>query len=206
MERLRHAGPSQGTLQCHELVLKTAWHKCSRCRRAHSAHLGSPHYSLRDRLDEATYSWWMFVHQAPLTLTALHLGRKEDVVRRYYHHAAAVCARDAERRQARLVFGHRYPHTTICEADETRIAKFKATVNDTLYYYHLVLLGVAIRGDPAGFWLLLIGLTRSADRSGSRMLTFDGSLRGRNGGRCSAYGSGIFRRSGSSSGGVVVWC
>lgn len=157
-------GPLRARSDVHEVVLKTAWHKCERCRRSHSVHTTTPTYSLRDRLDEAVYAWWMFVHQGSLTLTALHLGRKEDVVRRYFHHAATVCAFDAEHRQARLVFGRNYPYTTICEADETRIGKFKVIVKGTVYYYSLVLMGVAIRGGPASFWLILVGLTRSTDR------------------------------------------
>ena len=107
----------------------------------------------------------MFINGAGLTLTALHMGRKEDVIRRHYHHAAMICAADAEVRQARIVFGRRLPFTTLIESDETRIGKFKVTIGDVLYYYHLVLLGVEARGDPSSLWLLLVGLTRSADKS-----------------------------------------
>ena len=146
-----------------EVTMETAHRRCDRCRRKHSVHIGAPMYSLRDKLEEATYCWWSFVHGASLTFTALHLGRKEDVVRRHYHHAAAICAHDAERRQARVVFGRRYPFTTILETDETRIGKFKVTIDDVRYHYHLVLLGVEVRGQPSSIWLLLVGLTCSRD-------------------------------------------
>jgi hypothetical protein len=99
----------------------------------------------------------MFVQGASLTLTALHMGRKEDLVRRFFHLAAEVCARDAEYRQARIVFGRRYPHTTIMEADETRIGKFKMTIDGVLWHYHLVLLGAVVRGQPETLWLILEG-------------------------------------------------
>ena len=62
-------------------------------------HLGNSLYSKREHIEEATYSFWMFVQGASLTLTALHMGRKEDLVRRYFHLAAQVCAKDAEFRQ-----------------------------------------------------------------------------------------------------------
>ena len=39
------------------------------------------------------------------------------------------------------------------------------TIKGVLYYYHLVLIGVEARGDPSSLWLLLLGLTRSADKS-----------------------------------------
>ena len=91
-------------------------------------------YSVRDRVEEAHYAWWMFVNKAPVTLTALHMGRREDLIRRYYHMAARICTRDAEKRQARIVFGHRHPFTTIIEADETRIGKFKVVAGGVQYH------------------------------------------------------------------------
>ena len=86
-------------------------------------------------------------------------------MRRYFHQAATICSWDAERRQARIVFGRRFPFTTLLEADETRIGKFKVTIGGIQYHYHLVLLGVEARGDPSSLWLLLVGRTRSAEKS-----------------------------------------
>lgn len=150
---------------CYKVTTNSAWLKCKACRRRHSVHMGNPLYSARDRVEDAHYAWWMFINKAPLTLAALHMGRREDLVRRYYQIAARICSRDALKRQAHIIFGHRHPMTTICEADETRIGKFKVVINGTQYYYHLVLLGVVARGDPSSLWLLLVGLTRSTDRS-----------------------------------------
>jgi hypothetical protein len=158
-------GPMRARSDAHGITTKTAWYKCGCCRRAHTVHLDNPLYSLRDRLDEATYAWWMFVHGATLTLTALHMGRKEDVVRRYFHHAAMICAHDAAFRQTCLVFGHRFPFTTLCEADEIRIGKFTVTIHGVQDFYHLILLGVCARGAPGHVWLVLVGLTRSAEKS-----------------------------------------
>eukprot|EP00972_Heterocapsa_arctica_P106044 15620908-Heterocapsa_arctica.AAC.1 len=149
----------------YEVTDKTAGYRCAACRKRATVHKDNPTFGLRDRLDEAVYSFWMFVQGAPLTLTCLHMGRREDLVRRYYHHAAAVMAKDALLRQSSLVFGRRTPLTTVCEADETRVGKFRVTINGIVFYYHWVLLGVVIRGDPSCLWLLLVGLTRSADRS-----------------------------------------
>ena len=102
-------GPLRARVDVYEVTKSTSCYRCSTCRRAHTVHDGHPMYSLRDRLDEAVYAWWMFVHNGSLTLTTLHLGRKEDVVRRYFHHAAMICAHDARNRQAHTVFGHRGP-------------------------------------------------------------------------------------------------
>jgi len=149
-------GPLRARTDVFEVSQGSAWRRCQRCRRVHSVHHDNPMYSMRDRLDEATYAWWMFINGAGLTLTALHMGRKEDLVRRYYHHAATICAHDAENRQAHIRFGQRHPYTTIIEPDETRIGKFKVTIEGVQYHYHLVLLGVEARGDPASLWLLLV--------------------------------------------------
>ena len=158
-------GPIRARTDVFEVTKHTAWQRCPKCRRAHTVHAGNPLYSLRDRLEEANYAWWMFINAASLTLTALHMGRKEDLVRRYFHQAATICAHDAENRQARIVFGHRYPYTTVIESDETRIGKFKVTIDGIQYHYHLVLLVIEARGDPSSLWLLLVGRTRSAEKS-----------------------------------------
>ena len=74
---------------------------------------GNRVFAEREYVEEATYAFWMFVQGGSLTLTALHVGRKEHVVRRYFHLAADVCARDAEYRQQFIVFGRNYPCTTV---------------------------------------------------------------------------------------------
>ena len=127
--------------------------------------LGNKLFSQREQVEEATYAFWMFVQGGSLTLTALHMGRKEDVVRLYFHLAADVCVRDAEYRQQFIVFGRNYPYTTIIEWDESRIGKFKIVIDKVLLHYHLVLFGGAIRGMPETLWLLLVGFTRSEEKS-----------------------------------------
>ena len=112
-------GPLRARTDVYHVVTKTAWRRCKKCRRAHSVHQGNPLYSLRDRLDEATYAWWMFVHGASLTLAALHLGRKEDVVRRHYHHTATICAFDAVHRQVLNSRKNNGNHEQIMEIIET---------------------------------------------------------------------------------------
>ena len=81
-----------------------------------------------------------------------------------FHQAMVVMAWDAEWRQAHMRFGGNPVHTTVFEVDGTRIGKFKQKEGETLYYYHHSLLGVAVRGQPHLWWLLDMGLTRSADR------------------------------------------
>ena len=89
-------------------------------------------FSKREHVEEATYAFLMFVQGGSLTLTALHMGRKEDVVRRNFHLAVDVCARDAEYRQQFIVFGRNYPYTTIMEWDESRIGKFQIVIDKML--------------------------------------------------------------------------
>ena len=67
----------------------------------------------------------MYVNGATLTLVCLHMGRKEDFVRRHWRQAGRVCAYDAIKRQRRIVFAGDGVHTLVVEADESRMGKFK---------------------------------------------------------------------------------
>ena len=108
--------------------------------------------SLRDHLEEAVYIWWMFVNGASMTLTCLHMGRREDFVRRHWKQAAQICAYDAFRRQRLIRFAGDGVHTYVVEADESRMGKFKTHVDGQLVFNHWVWLGVVARGDPNAIW------------------------------------------------------
>ena len=158
-------GGLEGRCDVFPLTSASARYKCRRCGTPWTVHHGNPMFGKRDLVEVAVYSWWMFIQGASLTLTALHTGRSEDLIRRYYHQAILVCAFDAECRQARMKFGGHPRNTRVLEVDGTRICKFKAWEDGKLYYYHNVILGVAVRGQPTLLWLLDVGLTRSAERS-----------------------------------------
>ena len=123
----------------------------------------SPVLSLRDHLEEAVYVWWMFVNGATMTLTCLHMKRREDFVRRHWRQAAQICAYDAIRRQRLIQFVGDGVHTYVVEADETRMGKFKTVVDGHLTYNHWVWLGVVARGDPTAIWLIEVGITHSRE-------------------------------------------
>ena len=164
-----HGGaPGQGKLVARGDVFAvkraTVWRKCTTCRCRHSVQHNHPLYGPRDQIEESVYCHWMFVQGSSATLCALHMGRSEDLVRRYFQQAACICSHDAEYRQARIVFGKRFPLTTIVEYDECRFGKFKVAIDGVLHYYHFVVIGVAQRGDPSKIWLLSLGLTRSAQK------------------------------------------
>jgi hypothetical protein len=147
----------------HDVSVRTVCYRCERCRLRVSPLQQSPALSMRDHLEEAVYIWWMFVNGATLTLTCLHMNRKEDFVRKHWKQAAQICAYDAIRRQRLIRFMGDGVHTYVVEADESRMGKFKTLENGQLTHNHWVWLGVVARGDPTCIWLIEVGVTQSVE-------------------------------------------
>jgi hypothetical protein len=140
---------------------KQACYRCERCRHRFSVTYANALFGIREKLDLAVMCFWNFAHGAPLALTCRQLGAKEDIVRRFYKTARAVCAWDSQRRQKAFVYGHRYPFTTIMEVDESRFGKWKTEEAGVVVYYHWVLQGCVVRGDMTSLSLWEYGVTRS---------------------------------------------
>jgi hypothetical protein len=53
----------------------------------------------------------------------------------------------------------------VVEADESRFGKYREVVDGKLTFFHWVVLGVVVRGDPTKIWLFEVGITYSQERS-----------------------------------------
>ena len=136
----------------HTVLRSTACYRCLRCTSRYLVNKGSPVLSLRDHMEDAVYIWWMFVNNATMVLTCLHMNRTDDYVRKHWRQAAQICAYDAVRRQRSIRFAGDGVHTLVVEADESRMGKFKTEDEGQLVHNHWVWLGVVTRGDPTAIW------------------------------------------------------
>ena len=157
-------GPLTGREDTFDVLRRTVGYRCEWCRRQYTVYHGNPSFGKKDKVEEAVWCHWMCVQGAPLTLSALHLNKSEDLVRRHYYTAQIIMAYDVEYKQAHMRFGGSKVHTTVFEVDGTRVGKFKQKEGDTMWYYHHAVLGVGVRGQPHLWWVLDMGLTRFAER------------------------------------------